>query len=255
MNIKDTSFIKSFQCFRKKELPMFLYTAVFDLIFYFILILSIIIFMKYILPEAAFLFKTKSFVDGMQNMPMTSLFALGQEINNSLYTFGIFSGLILITLLSSFSFFKGLIWAKIFNEKFTSKKFLYLLVLNFSLLLFTILLFGFTSNYIVVSIQAGFFSFIVFPILVHIAHNANALLVLGKLNKFFKTTFKKIYLYIIPYIIIVGTAMLLLLFLSFIALTFKSIPFNIRIFINMLIFIAYFNWAKRYIGLIIKKAL
>ena len=90
--------------------------------------------------------------------------------------------------------------------------------------------------------------------IIYIAHNANALLVLGKLNKFFRVTFKKIYLFIIPYIIIIAFVLGILLLLSLFAAFFKFIPFNVRLFFNLFVFVVFFNWAKRYIGLVVKKA-
>ena len=255
MHIKNSLFIKSLDCFRKKNLPQYLFTVVYDLIYYFIFIFSLAIFIKYILPEATFLFQTNSFVEGMQNLPLEALMVMGQQIKSSLYVFGIFTALIFILLLANFSFFKGLIWAKIFNKKLDFKKVLYLSILNFCLMLLFILFFAITANYVVAKIQAWFFVLVILPAIIYITHSANALFVLDKLKSFFKVTFKKIYLFILPYMIMTTFTLVVLFLLSQIAIYMNFIPFNVRMFINLLVFIIYFSWAKRYLGLVFNTAL
>ncbi|MFH1440346.1 MAG: hypothetical protein ABIG89_07280 [Candidatus Woesearchaeota archaeon] len=261
--IKNTSFVQSFDCDTEK-FKSYLFTVMYDLIYYLVFGIILISFVRFVLPKAAFLFKAKNFVEGMQHLPFETVGVMAQEIKSSIYVFCFFAFVVLLLLLANFSLFKGLIWAKIFGKGYDYKTFLKLLLVNFAIALFFVIMFFFTAIYVKDENQTIFALLFMLPLTVHLSHTGNAVFVLmGKdklkssynlgssFSRFLRVAFAKIYLFIIPYII--------LLFILFIIINLviliKFLPPKVYYFIYLLVFVCYANWGKHYLGLVVKKSM
>lgn len=253
--LSNTSFVKSFQCFKKSSILNYLITIMYDLAYYLIFAFVIFTFIRYVLPKATFLFKAKTFVEGMQNLPAEQLISMAQQMENSIYFTGALTIIFLLLMLFSFSFFKGLVWSKIQNIKYTFKTFLRLCITNLILSLLFILLLFFAVYFVDASNQMLFMLLFALPLTIYLSHIGNAVSsfetkIKAIIVKFFKTAFARIYLFIIPYAILLFIFVILIK----IMITINFLPPKIYYLLYLLLFVSYSCWAKQYLWLVIKRA-
>lgn len=254
--LSNNSFIKSFQCFKRNNLLSYLMTVMYDLAYYFVFALIVVGFIRYILPKATFLFKAKSFVEGMQNLPAEQLISMAQQMENSIYFTAAFAIITLLLILFSFSFFKGLIWSRIQNKKYTFKTFLSLCATNFIISLFFVGLLLIGVYVIDASNQTMFLLYFALPFTIYLSHMANAVVsffaaetVKEIILTFLKIAFAKIYLFIIPYAIFLAALVILIKFM----ISINFLPPKIYYLIYLLLFVGYSCWAKQYVWVVIRK--
>lgn len=255
--LSNTSFIKSFQCFKKSSILNYLITVMYDLAYYLIFAFVIFTFIRYVLPQATFLFKAKTFVEGIQNLPAEQLISMAQQMENSIYFTGALTVVFLLLMLFSFSFFKGLIWSKIQNKRYTSKSFLKLCAANLIISLFFVGLLFIVVYLIDPSNQMLFVLLFAVPFTIYLSHLANAVVSFSAAEKvkdiilnFLKIAFARIYLFIIPYVIL----LFILVVLIKIMITINFLPPKIYYLIYLLLFVCYSCWAKQYLWVVIQSA-
>jgi hypothetical protein len=213
-----------------------------------------------VLPKAAFLFQTKAFVEGMKDLPMETLLAMGSQIEDSFYLFGILTALILIALLASFCFFKGMIWAKILEKKYTWKTFFRLCLANVVVGLFVFLMMMFISYFVIDANQVTVVFLFLLPLTIHFAHIINASGVSEDsvklmFKRFFQCSILKIYKFILPYLLMILMLVVLINIMIIIQPFFTSSDVLQVLYyvIYLLAFVKFSCWAKYYLGLVIKK--
>ncbi|MBI4454008.1 hypothetical protein HY636_05175 [Candidatus Woesearchaeota archaeon] len=281
--LSNTSFVKSFQCFKKNNILNYLITVMYDLAYYLGFAFIIFTFIRYVLPKATFLFKAKTFVEGMQNLPAEQLIPMAQQMENSIYFTGALSVVAMLLMLFSFSFFKGLVWSRIQNVTYTLKAFFSLSAANLIISLFFVGMLFIGVYLIDQSNQIKFLLWFTVPFTIYISHLANAIVgftvnsaketpaISGKrtvinpsketglrktgfaeaLSKFFKAAFARIYLFIIPYAILLIMLVVIIKFM----ITINFLPPKIYYLIYLLLFVSYSCWAKQYLWLVIRNLL
>lgn len=251
---KSTRFCNSFRF--KVD---FLYVLLLDLCYYLILGIALLLMFTNVIPRVNFLRNALMFIQGYQGMPTEQLLALAPVVSKSFYWTAFLLAAMFIVLLAAYSFFKGMIWARLLDKKYSMRHFLCLCCINIVVLLFVLLLFYIVSTFVSAPNQATIFLVFVLPLSLHFLHTANALLVFdSRCRVYFKNLFaaalKNIHKFIIPYTIM---AILLLVLMAFMVKTqvFSEgrIYGRIYYFIYLILFVAWANWSKYYVSLVIKK--
>ena len=230
----------------------------YDLAYYLIFAFVIFTFIRYVLPQATFLFKAKTFVEGMQNLPAEQHISMAQQMENSIYFTGALTLIFMLLMLFSFSFFKGLVWSRIQNKKYNLNSFLKLCAANLIISLFFVGLLFIAVYLIDPSNQMIFLLLFGVPFTIYLSHLANAVVsffaaekVKGIILNFLKTAFARVYLFIIPYALL----LLILVILIKVMITINFLPSKIYYLIYLLLFVSYSCWAKQYLWLVIRKTL
>lgn len=248
----NTLFIKSFSCFKTSNITSFIFLMLFDLCFYLIFAGAIVSFIWYVIPKAYFLSHAKGFVESMQNMPMEQLAAMASYISSSIYMFIGWSLLLVLILLAGYSFFKGMIWSRTMQKTYTWRTFLRLCLFNFMSGMFLILMLFFAAYFISDANQVTFMLLVAMPLTFHFITVSNALAISENIKsfwfRFLKVAFGRIYLFLIPYLILFAVLVILINIMILI----QFLPAKPYFLIYLLVFVAYSCWAKNYLNLIIK---
>ncbi len=256
LTFKNLDFIQSFRCFSRKYIGRYIITVALDLAYYLIFLVLLTFFLRYVVPKASFLFQTKAFVEGMKDLPLETLLAMGSQIESSFYMFGILTALILIVLLVSFCFLKGVIWSKILEKKYSWKTFLRLCLANVIIVVFVFLMMMFISYFVKDANQVTVALLGLLPLTIHFSHVLNAVgvfedTVKGMFKSFFRISILKIYKFILPYIMMLVVLAVLVNVLIYVQPLFINLSVLYYI-IYLLLFVVYSCWAKYYLALVVK---
>ncbi|MBT4825035.1 hypothetical protein HN695_00170 [Candidatus Woesearchaeota archaeon] len=258
MNIKkwlmNSAFVESFSCFRKKNIKTFVQTVLFDFLYYLIFFVLLFMFKWYVWPKASFMMEAKILLEGMNNMPMAQLAAMASEINTSMYFFGFLLVSMLILQLINYTFFKGLIWTRIFKIKYDIKSFLRVALFNVIISVFFMGALYFVAWFVIGEVQLVFSLFILLPFFIHLFNTSSVAAVTAKslggaFKRFFKTAFARIYLFILPFFLILILLFVLIQIMIFI----RFLPGTLYFFLYLIFFIIYMCWMKCYIGVVLRK--
>jgi len=224
------------------------------MVYYLILFGLIILTGRYVAPNFAFLMQAGTIVQNLQNIPFEQLGVMADQVKSNFLSFIFLAVLLLLIWLASYSFFKGMIWAKLFEKKFTYKHFLKLCMMNVIVTAVFLLLLSLTAKLIKDENQAIFSLLVIIPLGIHLFHTSNAVMLLESglkqyFRKFMRVSFRKIVYFIIPFLIMAVMLLLVVIVVTY----FQFLPQKVYFVVYLLFFIAYSCWAKQYIGHIVKK--
>jgi len=237
--IKDT-LIKSFKDFDKRIIFIVLY----DLIFYSVFFICFLIFGKFLQKKAVILSTLP--MEKLMELPESELNTILTQLQGFILTLVIGFLLIALIIFIAMCVFKLLIWLKTAKKEFKLaylKKFILLNILWFLLWLIPIII-------IFLFIKRELIAPLLLIIFILAVYFTNILYILftekrdiSTIKNTFKLGFKKIYLFIIPYIII--TILLLVTFQLY--WLYKFTPQNIQSIITLIIILIYAAWARIYL--------
>ncbi len=220
----------------------------YDLVFYILLFIIIMVFYKVI---GAKYVEMQQLLSIAQQGP-SQMQGYASQIKTLLYSAFFIIGLLLLALLGHYSLFKGFIWAKIYDRQFTMKNFWYFCLVNVILVIFVILLmFVFTlakSQYITTVLLS-----LVIPLLtIYLAIILHPLAVTSEnLKIMFKRSlnviFTKIHYYIIPLLLLGITGFIINMFLNSLVFL-KGITSSI---VYLVVYVMFFTFAKIYLSKIL----
>lgn len=233
-------FFANFQLGKK-----FFKLSAYDLIFYILLFIIIMVFYKVI---GAKYVEMQQLLNIVQQGPSQMQGYAGQ-IKTLLYSAFFILGLLFLTLLGHYSLFKGFIWAKIYDKPFTMKNFWYFCLVNVILVIFIILImFLFTlakSQYLttvllsVVIPLLTIYLAIVFHPVAAISENLKTMF-----KQSFKIIFTKIHYYILPLLLLGITGIIINMFLNSLVFL-KGIASSI---VYLIFYVMFFTFAKLYLS-------
>lgn len=250
--IKNRHFVKSFQSFDRD----FLFAVFFDMLYCAVVFSSVLFYMYWFFDPNMLIIKDAGMIQqqiasGLDELPI----ALINSLTNAYYSLVISTIALIILLVVSHAFFKGLIWKILLKKKYSMGFAWRSIIIT---VLTAIALFSYMfGGYLLIKegmIFTIFLMFIVFPLTLHLGYIIYPLLAIDdKLKGFFSRLwfkgFGRFYLFIIPYAVIIAIFFLLL----FLVRQLQFLPIQAYQFFLVLVMIIFINWSKLYIMSIIKK--
>ena len=238
-------FVKSFKDFDTRAIFIVLY----DLIFFSIIYLSFIIFSKYIQNKSLKI--NIPLTEEIMQLPQTEISQISSQLNNFLWF--IFIGIVLVALIIFIAActFKGLIWLKITHKKFTIDFIKKFVLLNLIWTLIWIIPIIIIALVLKKDLLAPFLV-IIAPLIMHFTNILHIFFIhtkkLSSIKRAFKIGIKKIYLFILPYILM----LIIFLIISQSYWLYNFMPGNIPFIIAIFVLLVYFAWFRIYLYTIVK---
>ncbi len=204
---------------------------------------------------------TSKIAASLQNLDLANIAAMGAEgleqyaaLKGAMYLFLIYSAILFILILLAYSLFQGLIWNTVLKKRFTWKYFGKFSLLNLIwvlawLIISILLLFILKDAVIILVILTYVLLFVMFYLttILYVMFTKKR-----KMWQSIKDTFnigKRVHLFILPYLLVLG----LFIVLNLVLIIFSLLPQQIYMFINLIILLAFFAWFRFYISDVIMK--
>jgi hypothetical protein len=226
-------FLNSFKFNRR-----FFYSLISDLVFYGFLA----IVMVFLYSQFADRFMSFSSIDAT-NMGVLDLNAIAKSFLVQYYSLVFLSAVLFIVVYSGF---KSIVWSTLmglrYNQRYTRK---FAILSSLWLLFWVALFFLFKIFFSITNFSILLFLFIFINYFTKILFTSfinNKLNTKKSFDNMIDITFKKGYLFLVPYIF----EFLVLLILFFILFGLKSLPLGLFVVLSFLVFLLYSAWTRRY---------
>lgn len=226
----------------------FLKICAYDFLFYILLFAIIMVFYKLIGTKYV---EMQQLLSIAQQGP-SQMQAYASQIKSLLYSAFFMLGVLFLALLAHYSFFKGLIWAEVYNVPLTQRIFWRFSIINLFLTVFIVLLIFlfslFKTQYLVtvlLSLIIPFVTIYFFVIFHPLAIIKPTITVVFK--KGFTFVFTKLHYYLLPLLLLGLVGIIINMFLNSLVFL-KGIPSTI---VYLIVYVCFFTFAKLYLSKIL----
>ncbi len=250
-----------FKNYFKKEWKEFLASFKLKTKFIYVILLDVLCITATFILGLIYSLLLNNLITPLDGLDLTNLATMGAEglqqyilLKNTMYGFLIYTALLLIFVLIVYSLFQGLIWNLILKKKFTLKYLGKFSLLNLIWVLFwliiALVLLIILKKIIIVWV------ILVYILLLIIFYLTSILYVVFtekiKIWQAIKDTFnigKRIHLFIMPYLLVLG----LFIVLNLILLVFSLLPQQVYMFVNLIVLLGFIAWFRFYISDVVLK--
>ncbi len=233
----------------------YLYSAIFDLLYYSILVFLVSFYLYRVLPKLQIMQQAAPLIQEVATATISpEIMQQISDIESAMFQFKFYSVIIIIALFLNYCFFKYLVWRFLLNKKLAAKSFGKFCVLNIIISLIFIATIFITYFVSKTNIFPVILIFIILPLTIHFINIFHPVFnIKENLVKTFKTSLEKSVLkffhFIIPYIIMLA---ILFIIMQIMAIP-TFLPDKVYTLLYGFIIVLYITWTKVYILEILKK--